>query len=208
MRGLYWRVRNAMLPAFTGKESLTELVRHAGLVSRNLEFGKSLESKTRFSSSTESKTRSSSSSTARTSSASGTSVLSVNHKMDSSGKFLTKLAEPEKDYLHKNKGCFNCRKIKAGHIATDCSEDHSGLGVFIKGRFLKKESSVSALQVVESESDSEYSCLKSIPTIKIATEVGGAYLPSSLADCGAMINVISEDKVIKHNIPTRPMPPM
>jgi hypothetical protein len=45
-----------------------------------------------------------------------------------------------------------------------------------------------------------------MPT-KIAAEVEGTSLPS-LADCGAMINVISEDKGIEHNIPTRPMPPM
>jgi len=86
------------------------------------------------------------------------------------------------------------------------------LGVNVKGKFLKvefakKESPVSAL-VVESEPDSEYSRPKSIPTIKIATEVEGVSLPSSLADCGAMINIISEDKVIEHNIPTHPMPPM
>src|SRR5207248_4139585 len=73
----------------------------------------------------------------------------------------------------------------------------------------KKGSSVSAL-VVESESeDSEYySWPKSIPTIKITAQVEGAALPSSLADGGAMINVISEDKVTEHAIPTRPMPPM
>jgi hypothetical protein len=161
MRGLYWHVHNAMLPAFTGKESLTKLIKHASVISRNLEFGKSLESKT----------RSSSSSTTHTSSASGTSVLSVNCEMDSSGKFLMKLIRPEKDYLSKNKGCFNCHKIKASHFVTDCSEDHSGSGVFIKGRFLKKElikkeSSVSAL-IVESESDSEYSCLKSILQLRL-----------------------------------------
>src|SRR5439155_1683142 len=135
-------------------ESLTELVKHAGIVSRNLEFGKSLKPKMRASSSAESKTRSSSSpsSTTHTPVSSGPSVLSVNHEMDSSGKFLMKLNKPEKDYLGKNKGCFNCRKINASHIAPGCWEDHSGLGVFVKGRFLKKEfvkkeSSISALVV-------------------------------------------------------------
>ena len=97
-----------------------------------------------------------------------------------------KLTEIKKDYLRKNKGCFNCRKIKAGHIAPDCWQDHSGSGVFIKGKFLKKEfvkkeSSISAL-VVEFESNFEYSCPKSLLTIKIAAEVDGASLPSSLAD--------------------------
>ena len=73
----------------------------------------------------------------------------------------------------------------------------------MKKEFAKKESSISALQVVESKSNSEYySRPKSIPMIKIATEVGGVFLPSSLADCGAMINVISEDKVTKYDIPT------
>ena len=212
MRGLHWRVRNAMLPNFTGKESLTELIKHAAVISRNLEFGKSLESKTRSSSPAESKKRSSSSSATRMPSANGPSILSVNREMDSLGKFLTKLSEPEKDYLSKNKGCFNCRKINAGHIAPDCWEDHSGSGIFVKGKFLKKEfikkePSVSTL-VVESKSDSEYSRPRSVPTIKIAAEVNGASLPSSLADCGAMINVISEDKVIEYDIPIHPMPPM
>lgn len=164
-----------MLPTFTGKESLTELIKRATIISRNLEFGKSFESKIRFSSSGELKKRSSSSSAARTPSTSGLSISFVNREMDSSGKFLMKLSEPEKDYLSKDKGCFSCPKIKAGHIAIDCLEDHSGLGVFFKGRFLKKElvkkeSSVSAL-VVESESDSEYPHPKSILTIKITTEV-------------------------------------
>ena len=123
-----------------------------------------------------------------------------------------KLMEPEREYLMKNNGCFNCRKIKVSHIATDCFEDHSGSGVLVKGKYLKKEhvkkeTSVSTL-VVESESDSEYSHPKSIPTIKIATEIGGTPLPSSLVDCGAMTNVISECKVIEHDIPTCPMPSM
>jgi len=132
--------------------------------------------------------------------------------MDSSGKFLMKLTDPEKDCLRKNDGCFNCRKVKVNHIANDCPEDHSGSGDLVKGMFLKKEvkkdSSVSAL-VVESEPDSEYySRPKSVPTIKVATQVAGATLPSSLADSGAMINVLSEDKVVAHSIPTHPMPPV
>ena len=103
MRALNVRVRNLMLGALTGDESLADLIKRAGIVSRNLEYAKSLDPK-RSSSSAETKTRSGtpSTSTSRTSSASGTSVSSVNREVDSSGKFLMKLTEPEKDYLRKN----------------------------------------------------------------------------------------------------------
>jgi hypothetical protein len=107
----------------------------------------------------------------------------------------------------------NCRRVRANHVTSDCWEDHSGSGVLVKGKFLKKEhvkkeSSISTLDVVESDYDSEYSRPKSVPTIKIATQVKGVALPSTLADCGAMVNVISQEKVTKHAIPTHPMPPM
>lgn len=129
MRGLNVSVRKLMLGALTGEESLVDLCKRAATVFRNLKYAKSLEPK-RSSSSAETKTRSwtSSTSTARTSSASATSVSSVNREMDSSGKFSMKLTEPEKDYLRKNNGCFNCRKVKVNHIANDCREDHSGSG--------------------------------------------------------------------------------
>jgi hypothetical protein len=81
-------------------------------------------------------------------------------------------------------------------------------GKFLKKEHIKKESSVSTLDIVECDYNSEYSHPKSVPTIKIATQVKGVALPSTLADCGAMVNVISEEKVTKHAIPTLPMPPM
>lgn len=53
----------------------------------------------------------------------------------------------------------------ANHIAADCWEDHSGSGVIVKGKLLKKEhakeSSFSALVVESDDSDSEYSRPKS-----------------------------------------------
>ena len=213
LHGLHYQTRNALIPTMTGQETLKELINKATIIGRNLEYGKSFnEPKTRTSSSAEVKTRSQpSSSVGPRAAATGSTVSSVNRDMDSSGKFVLKLSEPEKDYLRRNNGCFNCRKSKVNHIATDCHEDHSGAGALVKGRFLKKEQvkkeSVSAL-VVESDSESEYSRPKSVPTIKIATQVEGAALPTTLTDCGAMVNVISQDKVIEYAIPTRPMPSM
>jgi len=217
LRGLNRKIRKPLIPTMTGKETLKDLINKATVIARNLEFEKGLEAKiepkARSSSSAEPRTRFSFS-TSRASTAS-TSVSSVNREMDSSGKFLMKLTEPEKDYIRKNRGCMNCRwLIKANHNASDCWEDHSGSGVLVKGKFLKKEhaskkeSSVSALVFESDYSDSEYSRPKSVPTIRIATQVEGAALPSSLVDCGAMVNVISEDKVSQCAIPTRPMPPM
>jgi Retroviral aspartyl protease len=114
---------------------------------------------------------------------------------------VKKLNDTEKEYLRKNDGCFNCRKIKVGHISPDCPERQ-------KLKAVKKES-VSALAVeVESDPGSEYSCPKSMPTITVSTKVGTTVLPSSLVDPGAMINVISQDVVAEHNIPTHAMPPM
>ena len=206
--GLNRKIRKPLVPTMTGKETLKDFINKATVIARNLEFEKGLEAKiepkARSSSSAEPRTRFSSPTTARTSSstvrasAASTSVSSINREMDSYGKFLMKLTEPEKDYIRKNRGCMNCRwPGKANHIASDCWEDHSGSGVLIKGKFLKKEhakeSSISTLQVVESESesDSEYSRPMSVSTIKIAAQVHGVTLPSTLADCGAMVNVIS-----------------
>lgn len=211
LRGLYFKIRKALIPTLTGDETLKDLIKKATNIARALEFEKTLKTETR-SSSSESRVRPSPAPTTRAPRSGGTSVTSVNREMDSSGRFLLKLTEPEREYLMKNNGCFNCRKIKVNHIAADCFEDHSGSGVLVNGKYLKKEHvkkepSVSAL-VVESEYDSEYSRPKSTPTIRIATEIGNAPLPSSLVDCGAMINVISEHKVAEYNIPTLPMPPM
>ena len=206
MRGLHWRVRNALLSGMTGEETLEQLVNKACLIARNLDFGKSLESKTRASLSAVSSTAPSSSAGPRS------SRTSINRDVDSTGKFVKRLTDAEKEYLRTRHGCFNCRKTNAGHIAPDCPEDYSGKGKFMGERStkVKKEPIVSAIAVVESDSDSEYSSAipKSVPTIKITTNIGGVELPSSLADCGAMINIISQDKVDKHSMETVPIPPM
>ena len=57
--------------------------------------------------------------------------------------------------------------------------------------------------VVESDSDSEYSC-SSVPTIKLATRIQNVDFPSSVTDSGVTVNVISSEKVEKHKIPSRP----
>jgi predicted aspartyl protease len=60
---------------------------------------------------------------------------------------------------------------------------------------------------VESDSDSEYPC-SSVPTIKLATVIENADMPSSLVDCGATVSLISSDKVEEHAIPTQPALPV
>ena len=212
--GLHYKIYDALIPTLAGNETLKDLINKATVITRNLKFGKSFKlSKARSSPSTvEPRTHftSSTSSTTHTPPAS-TAVLSVNREMDSSDRFLLKLSKSEQEYLKKNNRCFNCRKTKVNHIAPDCFEDHSGSGVLVKGKYLRKEKvkkeSISMLQVVESQSDSEYSRTQSTPTIQIAAKIGTAPLPSMLVDRGAMINIISEHKVIKHDIPTHPTLP-
>jgi Retrotransposon gag protein len=217
LRGLDHKIRRPLIPTLTGTETLKQLINKATIIARNLEYGKTFETK-----SPETKIRSSAEPRARfvpsssPSSTSSTLPLSrnffINREMDSSGKFSIKLTEPEKDHIKKGNGCLNYRRVRANHITSDCWEDYFRSGVFVKGKFLKKEhiekTSVSALEVVESDYDSEYSRPKSVPTIKIVTQVKDVALLSTLVDCGAMINIISQDKVMENAITTHPMPPM
>ena len=177
-----------------------DLIKRCYNITRNIDYGKSLDRKN--SALTISSSCSGGSPVANSSSF-NSPVTSINTARNAEGKFLKKLTDAEKDYLCRNDRCFNCRKIKVGHRATRCPDKEKE-----KLKEVKKES-VNALAVVESESNSEYfSPPKSVPTIKIATHVEGAALPSSLADCSTIINAISEDKVAKHAIPTCPMPRM
>jgi Retrotransposon gag protein/Retroviral aspartyl protease len=136
-------------------------------------------------------------------------VSAANPPKPASGR-RTKLTPVEREYLRDHNGCYFCRKLNTGHVAETCPEKLKYLKEKAEKEKLKevKKESVSAL-VVESESDSElYSRPKSVPTIEITTQVAGATLPFSLVDCGAMINVLSEDKVIEHAMQTLSIPPM
>jgi hypothetical protein len=97
-----------------GTETLKDLINKATIIARNLEYGKSFETKTRSSSSTEPRARFTSSPSAEprtrftSSSSSGTAWTypaslnaSINRAMDSSGKFSIKLTEPEKEYISR-----------------------------------------------------------------------------------------------------------
>jgi Retroviral aspartyl protease len=138
------------------------------------------------------------------------SASASNAPKSSTFKRWRKLTPAEREYLSENNSCYFCHKVNAGHVAENCPD---------RAKFLKrqeekgqlkeaKKESVSAL-VVESDSASEYSSHpKYVPTIKIATVVAGTAFPSTLADSGAMINVLSEDMVNNNAIPTHPIPPI
>jgi len=55
--------------------------------------------------------------------------------------------------------------------------------------------------VVEFELNFEYSCSNSISMIKIIAQAENASLPTTLVDCGAMVNIIFEDKVNELSVP-------
>jgi hypothetical protein len=204
----------AMIPYFNGDEKLDNLIKKACNIARNDALRKSLDRqapapKPRYSSPrpTGNSPRPTGNSPRPTgNSSSSSSSTSTPGKSIYANKFTTKLTEEERTYLTRNRGCYNCRKINADHIALNCPDLPEAL---VKAREVKKES-VSALgAVVESDSDSEYSrSCSSVPTIKIAMSIEDTDFPSSLVDCGATINLISSDEVEKHAIPTRPAPPV
>ena len=196
-RGVDKNVRRAMIPFINGNEKLNELIKKACNIARNNEFGKSLDNqpqtpKSRYSTPRPTRNVSSSSS-------------SIPAKLSSGriNKFITKLTDEDRNYLRRNNGCFNCRKINVEHISTNCPD----LLEAEKAKEVKKES-VSALgTIVESESDSEYP-RSSVPTIKLATIIENTTMSSSLVDRSATINLISSDEVEKHAMPTHPAPPV
>jgi len=190
LRGLDKTVRDGLIPSLEGKETLDTLIRKAANIARNIEFGRSLEQSLQP---RQPAPRSSHTPPIRSSTKAA------------AGKptFTNKLSDDDRENLRNNNGCFWCRKINAGHIAKDCPDRLESE----RAKEVKKES-VSALgAVVESDPDSEYSC-SSVSTIKLATMIRNVEFPSSLADCGATVNVISSDKVEKHAIPTLPIPPL
>src|SRR5205809_1037660 len=192
LRGLEKTIRDGMIPHLREEDTLDDLIKQAANIARNVEFRKSLDQG--FRSSTP---RSYGTPPSRSSAPSSTSTKST------SGKPRTKITDAERKYLDDNHGCYWCRKINAGHFSRDCPDRIEAE----KMKEVKKET-VNALEaVVESDSDSEYP-RSSVPTIKLATTIQNVELPSSLADCGATINVISSDKVEKHAIPTCPIPPI
>ena len=193
-RGVDKNVRCAMIPFINGDEKLDELIKKAcNIAAHNNEFGKSLDrqsqaQKLRYST------------PCPMGNASSISAKSASGKIN---KFITKLNDNDRNYLRRNSGCFNCRKINVKYISTSCPD----LLEAEKANEVKKES-ISALgAIVESDSDSEYSH-SSVPTIKLATIIENTVMPSSLADSGATINLISSDKVEKYAISTHPAPPV
>ena len=194
--GLDREVSAGLVSSLSGGETLDELVKRACNVARNLEFGKSLD----FAPSSQLSRLSNSVATSAV--ASRPSIRKV--------KSSPKLTESEQEYLSKNRGCWFCRKINVDHIVSSCPEKKMPSLAATKGELKEvKKEFINALVIVESESDSEYlSCPKSVPTIKLAAKIGDATLPVLLVNCGAIINLLSSDKVVEHSIPTLPMPPM
>jgi hypothetical protein len=193
LRGLDRNVRSGLIPSLTGEETLDALIKRAGNVARNLDFGKSLDATP----STQNVSRSS------------TSQATYPNVPKPSGrhKFPSKLTESEREYLRNNKGCYLCRKTNVDHIASNCPDKVSSSTMDKERSKEVKKESVSALgAIVESDSESEYP--RSVPTIKLATIIENTTLPASLVDCGATINLISSEKVKKHAIATHPTPPV
>jgi len=111
MRGLRRRIRDMMLSTYKGTESLAALIKHAAIVSANLDLGKSFEPRTHTAPRTESKS-SVPITPALTAINTVPTVNRVDRDMDSSGKFVARLTEPEKEYLSRTSGCYNCRYVK------------------------------------------------------------------------------------------------
>ena len=201
LRGLDETIRDALVPHLDWeKDTLDGLIRKANNIARNVEFGKSL--KLDYGSNRPTPT-----STSHTSSAQRPASGGYVPSPPGTKPARAKLSDADKDHLRRNKGCFSCGRINAGHIAENCPDRLAAA----KPKELKevKKESISALEaVVESDFDFEYSRPKPISTIKIATQVGKASLPSTLVDCGAMVNAVSEEKVTELAMPTRSMPPM
>jgi len=129
---------------------LDNLITKAANIARNIELGKSTTNSQSRQTTTHSSFR-----------PSGAPSGTVNRGTTSSTKSdntrtFKKITQAERDYLSKNNGCFFCRQINAGHMSPDCPELKQAEK---KKEAAAKKESVSALEaIVESDSDSEYSC--------------------------------------------------
>jgi len=93
---------------------------------------------------------------------------------------VRKLTEAEKEYLKRNGRCFNCRKVRIGHIAPDCP-DKELEAQKAKWKEAKKETkSISAVVVDESETHSGYSRPKSAQQLNSRLELRVPFCPHPL----------------------------
>jgi hypothetical protein len=112
-----------------------------------------------------------------------------------------RITDEDRAYLRANNGCFWCRKINAGHIASDCPEFLVWKAAKDKEAAGSKAATVSELQVFqvdESSSDSEYP----VPSIVLETKLQDTSAKNSLIDCGATVNLVDSNFVQKRHLRT------
>ena len=147
--------------------------------------------------------------TASPSTSTARSQASVNNRAGTRTVKLGKLTEEEKKLLVANKGCFLCRKINAGHIASNCPE-RKGSSTSNPTQTVKREevSIIDGYVVrhpVSSEFESESDSYSSVPIITVPTKIQQSIVHAGV-DPGASINVISPRVVKKHRLIELPAP--
>jgi hypothetical protein len=113
-----------------------------------------------------------------------------------------RITDEDRAYLRANNGCFWCREINAGHIASDCPEflvwkaakDKEAAG----STRVATVSELRVFQVDESSSDSEYP----VPSIVLETKLQDTTAKNSLIDCGATVNLVDSNFVQKRHLRT------
>jgi hypothetical protein len=187
------------MPFLDEDEKLNVLIKKACNIARNNELRKSIDKQIQVSKPRSLNPRSSRNSASLQSSSPRSAKLAIGKV----NMFIIKLIDEDRDYLRRNKGCFNCRKINVDHIFINCPELPESN---VKAKKVKKESISTLEAIVESTSDFEYLC--SAPIIKVATIIKETPMSSFLIDCGAAINVMSSDKVKEHAISTQSTSPV
>ena len=201
LRGLSGRLAELLVNDLSDQDSVNDICTKALKKSAVIDYAKSLRLSNLSKTTTPESSRNARSFSSPRSSGSQAVRVGTPTKYTSNTKkpFRGKLSDEEKELLDRNKGCYSCRKINAGHGSWNCPEyGRDDAHVNVKKEVVSIVDRYVVRQTI-SESDSESNAYHSVPVITIPTRIQSATVNSGV-DCGASINVISPATVKKYDL--------